>query len=417
MSKEGNDLGLDILNDATSGDDGINLFQEIESIEDISNTSSTSTNSKKNTVIDDTEFMTEIESVEDIEKINNPDKEEEEEKVETVVDKTKDKVETTTETKETETTTETTNTSTNKVDEILSTFGEQLGTLGIVDFNKDEFLKAEDKDEYLQTQVAAKIAEGAEALYQEKIGELPAEVEELVNLHKKGIPLHKILEADAVIADYKSITKESITEKPELQKGLVMDLLIAQGWSEEKAQAKVKRYEDTGVLADEANEAHDSLIELAEEEKATILANEQRRIEEENKRREKRIEDIASTINAKTEIIPGVTLTAADKKKLIDGITKPSGKDSNGRVINEIAKIKAKDPDFDLKVAAFALLYDADFNKLLKKSETKVAKKLKDLVDENKLASGLTTTETRTTTKPDINVMKNALAFLDKSKR
>lgn len=433
MSRGNKEFNLSVLESADIDNDGVFTNSSIESIEDLNETpvtevTKTSESEKKTPTLkttttnptiktkktedessedeEDTEDFQEIDSIEDLDKAIKKAKnksEDTEEEVEEEAKTTKSELP------------KAPNTKTAKNTNALKVFTENLAEQGIVDFNEEEFNKSEDKDTYLQTKVAERIAKGAEELYNEKIGELPEEIETLVDLYKKGVPLHTILEADKKVAQFEEITPEVLSENEDLQKSLLKELLETQGISKEKIQAKIKRYEDLGTLKDEAEEALDALKTYEKANKEQEILEAQNAAKDREERFKERVKKIENDINSKTEIL-GQTLTKEQKKTLIDGILKPVGKDKEGRAYNAIRKAAMEDPEYDLKVAYFTLILKGDLSKLSKKAETKAVKKLTSVIDEDNLEGG-TTGDTETTPKGfDMDVMKNALNYLKRKK-
>lgn len=336
------------------------------------------------------EDIIEIESIEDLNNTEDPD--DNEESLEVKEDKNK-KPE-------------------GKLINTLKVFGENLQTKGLIDFNLEEFDKAEDKDIYFETKVAEKIAEGSKALYEEQIGELPSEIKELVDLHKQGVPLYNLLEADKRIAEYETIKPEVLEENEGLQKELVRSLFEAQGVTKEKIDAKVKRYEDLGTLKDEAIEALDTLKEYEKSGKEEMIREEKEKATINKKKMEDRVKAIEDSINKKENIM-GLPLTKEQKKVLIDGILKPIGKTADGKAYNAIAKAKMDDSELDLKLAYFTLILKGDLTKVEKQAQTKAVKKLAStLEEENIMNKGSLGAQSEDTKGVDLAVVKGALEYL-----
>ena len=133
---------------------------------------------------------------------------------------------------------------------------------------------------------------------------------------------------------------------------LVKDLLSRSGWSEERIKRKLDRYEDTGVLLEEAEDALASLKEIQKTEKENMIKAQKQEQQQRIKAHEQWLTDLNDHISKKEEILPGFKLSPKDKTDLYKGITKL---DKNGK--NEIMRMREKDPEFDLKIQMEIKLY------------------------------------------------------------
>lgn len=308
-----------------------------------------------------------------------------------------------------------------KFNTLLKTLGEQAKERNILDFNAEEFDKAEDKDKYFNDKLASTIENKVKEKFEAEVAaykteNLPEEINELIELHKKGVPLHAILESDRNVAAIESIDIKDIEADTSLQKELVTESLRAQGWPEDKIAAKVKRYEDSGTLKDEGIEAKDILVNLEKERKKDLIVQETTRKQQAVQARAAKLQEITNTINTKDEILPGFKLTPEDKKTLIEGITQMTHRDKKGNAINALMRARIDDPMHDLKLAYFTLVLKGDLSKIKTKAESAATKSLKQTLDtQDKMASNQhSSSGSERATKVDKTVLRSALASLRK---
>ena len=145
----------------------------------------------------------------------------------------------------------------------LRVFAEMQREKGIIDFKDDEF---EADEEWL----LSKVNETVEVKVQDYKDSMPEEIKYLLDNYEAGVPLNNLLNMQSKEQVYESITVENLEKNESLQKSVVRDLLLKSGWSEERVNKKVQRYEDTGVLFEEAEEALSSLVEAQKQEKEML---------------------------------------------------------------------------------------------------------------------------------------------------
>lgn len=364
MPKGEDNLNLDTFKNAL-GDDDLSLLsgyseQEINSIEDLQTTSTEGEpntdqagqdDDKKGKESKDATSITGVEVVDDIEDTEEPEN----------------------------TQTDTTNTKVQS--ELLKVFTDNLKDSNIIAFEDKDFEEAEDKEDFIFAKIQDTINSRVDEAIKEKEAEWPKEIQDLVELHKKGVPLYDILEADSRIDSLEGIDQKLIEENEDLQKDIITELLSRQGFSREKISAKIKRYEDLGTLQDEASEGFDTLLQAEKKAKEDLIKQKQQEADARKDAEVAWINSLKDRITKSEEIIKGLKLSDNDKKALIDGITKVAGKTKTGEPYNAITKAKMEDPDMDLKIAYFTLILKGDLSKIQTATNAKTAKKLKDVLN------------------------------------
>ena len=277
-----------------------------------------------------------------------------------------------------------------KASDLIKAFSENLAEKGLIKFDAAEYDKSEDKDAFLESKIQETITGAVEEGVKAKEAEWPEEVAKLVELSKSGVPLHQLLEADARISSLENIETKDIEENIDLQKDILRELYATQGFSKERVESKLKRAEDLGTLKDDAADGFDVLLAGEKKAKQEMIKTEQAKSAKAEQDRIERIKGIEDSIRSADEIIPGFKLSEEDKKTLINGITKASATDKQGKPINALAKARLDDPKMDLKVAYFTLVLKGDLSKLQTKAATKTTRSLKSVIDSHDPIQGST---------------------------
>ena len=251
-------------------------------------------------------------------------------------------------------------------------FAEMQREKGLIDYNDEEF---EENDEWLLN----KVSETVNSKVEEYKESMPEEIKYLLDNYEAGVPLSNLLDMQSQEQAYESITVEALEKNSNLQKNVVKDLLLKSGWSEERVNKKIQRYEDTGVLFEEAEEALSSLVEVQKQQKEQYVEQQKQEQQQRIQAHEQWLTDLKDHIGKKEEIIPGFNLNPKDKDALYKGITKL---DKQGK--NEIMRLREKDPEFDLKIAYLATVLKWDFSAFERQSTTKSTRKLADVIKSTK---------------------------------
>lgn len=148
------------------------------------------------------------------------------------------------------------------------------------------------------------------------------EVEALDNFVKQGGDLKKYLTIDAEL-DLDDIDIEDEAN----QKLVVKQLLKENGFSTKKIDKLVSRYEEAGLLEDEAQDALEDLKEIKEEKKKQLLEDQKKAYQIQLQRQQQFYDNVVSEIKG-LKNIRGITVPEKDKKVLMDYILKP---DTDGK--------------------------------------------------------------------------------------
>ncbi len=293
---------------------------------------------------------------------------EDEPQKEATAEDTEEQVSETTETSDTEEEVE----ETQEDSEALKVFAQIQRDSGLIDFKDDEF---ENSEEWLLKKVEETISSKVDE-YKEN---MPPEIKYLLDNYEAGVNMYDLINMSANEKSYDNVNTESLKENTSLQKILVKDLLSKSGWSDERITRKLERYEDTGVLYEEAEDALASLRDLQKTEKENLIKNQKEEQKQRIQAHEQWLGDLKDHIGKKEEILPGFNLSPKDKDNLYKGITKL---DKSGK--NEIMRMREKDPEFDLKIAYLATVLKWDFSAFERQSTTKSTRKLADAIKSTK---------------------------------
>lgn len=201
---------------------------------------------------------------------------------------------------------------------------------------------------------------------------------EYLDLLELGVPQQQIEHQFSVEDAYSKVTDQVLSDDEDLQKQIITQNLKLKGLSDTKVQVFLKAAEDGETLFEEAKESRDSInAYIAEQKQKTIdeAKNAQVKAEEQEANLQK---EIKTTIDKIDEILPGIKISANEKTKLYDYMTKPvEEKLINGKrvAIDLINKTREENKVlFDLKLKYFINL--GLFNEDNKSNLTKIMKKV-----------------------------------------
>ena len=176
--------------------------------------------------------------------------------------------------------------------------------------------------------------------------EKPKTVEELVNYFKEVIKeqsvpqyanedvakLDEFVRNGGDLNDYFTLTPEIDYENFDTtiesnQKQIVKMLLAEKGFNEKQIARKIEKYEDAGILEDEAEDALEAMKEIEETKKEQLLEDQRKQHEQMVARQQKFMDDVVGEINAMKDI-RRIKVPEKDKKALLAYIFKA---DANGK--------------------------------------------------------------------------------------
>ena len=163
------------------------------------------------------------------------------------------------------------------------------------------------------------------------------------------------------------------------QRRVLSDYLELEGYDDNQIARKIKKYEDTGILQDEAEDALARIKKAKEDETAAMLKQQEKERKEYEESQRAIFENALNTIKS-SDNIRGIKLSQKDKKELVDYMFKiqPNGKtkwqEEYGKSINNM-----------IESAFFTMRGDALVQSIKKSGETSAAMKFKKALASNKV--------------------------------
>lgn len=111
------------------------------------------------------------------------------------------------------------------------------------------------------------------------------------------------------------------------QKKIVKMLLTEKGYNEKQISRKIEKYEDAGILEDEAEDALEELKEISENKKEQLLTEQKKQNEQRAAQQQEFVDSVVNEISSMSDI-RGIKVPEKDKKALLSYIfkTDASGK-------------------------------------------------------------------------------------------
>lgn len=110
------------------------------------------------------------------------------------------------------------------------------------------------------------------------------------------------------------------------QKLVIREHMLNQGYKEDRIKRALDRFEEAGVLEDQAEDAFDLVKEFNEKKAKKLLAEQEKFALDEQKAKQEFVDTVYNNVQQSKEIL-GIPLSDLDKKVLIDYILRP---DKNG---------------------------------------------------------------------------------------
>lgn len=148
------------------------------------------------------------------------------------------------------------------------------------------------------------------------------EVEKLDEFVRNGGNLKDYFSIDADI----DLTDIEVEDNEINQKIVVKELLKEKGYSAKSIEKKLTKYEEAGILEDEAIDALEELREIKDKKKEQLLVNQQKQAEETQRQQQEFFENVVTEIKGMNSIY-GVEVPEKDKRALLEYIFKA---DANG---------------------------------------------------------------------------------------
>lgn len=188
-----------------------------------------------------------------------------------------------------------------------------------------------------------------------------------------GTPMEFYQAVGAVDYDNIDISNETI------QRQVVKELLVRQGYNNLQIQKKLDKYEDADILEDEAADAIEALKDIREKEKKALLEEQkvsrQQAIEQQQTFYRNVVKEIEDTVD-----IRGIKIPSQDKSALMKYIFEV---ESDGKT--RYQKDYAKSTKNLIESAYFTMKGDSLISSARKSGETSAVEKLKNTLKTNKV--------------------------------
>lgn len=270
---------------------------------------------------------------------------------------------------------------------------------------EEEIEEESEEDEVESKQVSALFDAIAEELEwdfdEEDEEEKPKTVEELVKYFKEVIEeqstpeyasedvakLDEFVRNGGKLEDYFSITPDIDIDNVDIeneneQKTVLRELLARKGYSDKQIAKKIERFEDAGVLEDEARDAVEELQEIVAKEKEELLEQQRIKKEEMVQRQQKFFDDVVGEIKS-LDSIRGIKIPAKDKKELLAYIFKA---DASGKT--QYQKDYSKSVKNLIESAYFTMRGDTLLDAAKKQGTSSAIKNLKNSLRSTGVSKG-----------------------------
>ena len=225
------------------------------------------------------------------------------------------------------------------------------------------------------------------------------DVQKLDEFVRNGGKLENYFQAgNGIDYDNIDITDESI------QKKVITALYKEKGWDAARITKKLERYEDAGVLEDEAEEAVELLKKIESEKKEALLEGQKKTAEEAKQKQQKFYDDVVNEIKGLSDI-RGIKISKDDRARLAEYIFRY---DSNGTT--QYQKDYAKSVKNLLESAYFTMKGDALISAAKSEGNSTAMQRLKNSLK----TTGSRKSSKRVTSSPDGSIWSNLAQQLKK---
>lgn len=147
------------------------------------------------------------------------------------------------------------------------------------------------------------------------------EVEKLDEFVRNGGNLRDYFQLDADL----DLDNLDLEDDEVAQKAVVRMLLKEKGFSSTRIDKMITKYEDAGILEDEAQDAIEDLKEIKESKKKQLLEEQQKQVQAVKRQQQEFFNNVMNEIKGMDNIY-GITIPEKDKKALLEYIFKPNSK-------------------------------------------------------------------------------------------
>lgn len=145
------------------------------------------------------------------------------------------------------------------------------------------------------------------------------EVEALDNFVKNGGNLRDYFQIDGDL----DLEEINIEDSEVNQKLVIKEFLKEKGFNAKQIEKKLTKYEEAGLLEDEATDALEALRDIKEQKKQELLEAQEKRAKELKKRQQEQFNTVVSELKG-MDNIRGIKIPQKDKQALLKYIFKPT---------------------------------------------------------------------------------------------
>lgn len=145
------------------------------------------------------------------------------------------------------------------------------------------------------------------------------EVEALDNFVKNGGNLRDYFQIDGDL----DLEEINIEDSEVNQKLVIKEFLKEKGFNAKQIEKKLTKYEEAGLLEDEATDALEALRDIKEQKKQELLEAQEKRAKELKKRQQEQFNTVVSELKG-MDNIRGIKIPQKDKQALLEYIFKPT---------------------------------------------------------------------------------------------
>lgn len=145
------------------------------------------------------------------------------------------------------------------------------------------------------------------------------EVEALDNFVKNGGNLRDYFQIDGDL----DLEEINIEDSEVNQKLVIKEFLKEKGFNAKQIEKKLSKYEEAGLLEDEATDALEALRDIKEQKKQELLEAQEKRAKELKKRQQEQFNTVVSELKG-MDNIRGIKIPQKDKQALLEYIFKPT---------------------------------------------------------------------------------------------
>lgn len=257
---------------------------------------------------------------------------------------------------------------------------QEKGILPNLDLDEMKDLTYDEAEKYIFDKQQEYINQGRDE-YRESLTDNQKNYLEMI---EKGVPDDTARQQASLEKAYGEVTDEILADNTDLQESIIYNANKIKGLKDEKIKVIIDKAKEDETLFEEAKDAKADIDAYLAEQKQNML-NKAKEEEDLRKAKEEEIKGkVEDSVNNLKTILADIPVTEAEKKRILEYMTKPVDYvNQNGRRIpvSRINKKRSENAiDFDIRLNYFIELglfdKDADLTKLSKRTNSSAAQRL-----------------------------------------